>query len=248
MKLTVVGCAGSYPNGTSAASSYLVEHDGFAMLMDLGSGALGPLHDYCDPADVNAVLISHLHADHFLDMCPLFVARRYRPQGIPPQLPVFGPAGTLARLQAAYGSDHEPMLTEVFDVHEFPAIAFEVGPFTVTATRVEHPVECYALRVSAAGRSLVYSGDTALCPALVDAAAQADVALFEASFRDGDDNPPSLHMTASEAATAAAQAGAGKLVLTHMVAWHDNSEAEALAAKVFDGEVLLAIPGLQLDV
>lgn len=248
MKLTVVGCAGSYPNGVSAASSYLVEHDGFAMLIDLGSGALGPLHDYCDPADLDAVLISHLHADHFLDMCPLFVARRYRPQGIPARLPVYGPTGTLARLQAAYGSDHEPMLTEVFDIRDYPGVGFDVGPFSVAATLVDHPVECYALRVSAAGRTLTYSGDTAACSALVEAAAEADVALFEASFRDGDDNPPSLHMTAGEAATVAARAGVSRLVLTHMVAWHDNTEAADIAAGLFGGEVLVASPGLQLDV
>lgn len=248
MKLTVVGCAGSYPNGESAASCYLVEHDGFALVVDMGSGALGPLHRYRDPAQIDAVLLSHLHADHFLDMCPLFVARRYRPEGMPPALPVFGPANTAARLQSAYGDDHEPMLAEVFQTTAFPDGEFKVGPFTVQATQVDHPVECYGMRISAGGRTLAYSGDTAPCQALLDLAAGADVALFEASFRDGEDNPAGLHMTATEAARVAREAGAGALVLTHMVAWHDNSEAAALAGAEFGGEVTVAQPGLQLDI
>lgn len=248
MKLTVVGCAGSYPNGRSAASSYLLEHDGFGLVIDMGSGALGPLHAYRDPSDIDAVLLSHLHADHFLDMCPLFVARRYRPEGVPPALPVFGPANTAARLQSAYGEDHEPQLSTVFDMTTYPDSEFEVGPFTVKVAQVDHPVECYGMRITAGGRTLAYSGDTAPCQTLVELATGADVALFEASFRDGDENPPGLHMTAAEAASVAQQAGAATLVLTHMVDWHDNSEAVALAAAEFDGEVRLAEPGLQVDV
>lgn len=248
MRLTVVGCAGSYPNGQSAASSYLLEHDGFALVIDMGSGALGPMHNYCEPARIDAVLLSHLHADHFLDMCPLFVARRYRPEGLPPRLPVYGPGNTCERLQSAYGDDHEPMLSQVFDVAAFPADEFSVGPFTVQVAQVDHPVECYGMRISAGGRTLAYSGDTAACDALVELAAGADVALFEASFRDGEDNPAGLHMTATDAARMARQAGAGRLVLTHMVAWHDNSEAADLAAAEFPGEVVVAQPGLQLDI
>lgn len=248
MKLTVVGCAGSYPNGHSAASSYLLEHDGFGLVIDMGSGALGSLHNYRDPSDIDAVLLSHLHADHFLDMCPLFVARRYRPEGMPPALPVFGPASTAARLQSAYGDEHEPLLATVFDIDTYPDAAFHVGPFTVQVAQMDHPVECYGMRITAGDRTLVYSGDTAPCQALVDLAAGADVALFEASFRDGDDNPPGLHMTAAEAAQVAQQAGVGALVLTHMVAWHDNSAAAAIAAAEFGGDVRVAQPGMQVDV
>lgn len=248
MRLTVVGCAGSYPNGQSAASSYLVEHDGFGLVIDMGSGALGPLHAYRDPAQIDAVLLSHLHADHFLDMCPLFVARRYRPEGMPPGLPVFGPANTAERLQSAYGDDDEPLLSTVFQIAAFPEGEFSLGPFTVQVAQVDHPVECYGMRITAGGRTLAYSGDTAPCQALVDLATGADVALFEASFRDGDDNPPGLHMTATEAAGMAGDAGVERLVLTHMVAWHDNTEAADLASAHFNGEVIIAQPGLQLDI
>ena len=248
MKLTIVGCAGSYPNADSAASCYLLEHDGFRLAVDFGSGALGPMHHYCDPADLDGVLLSHLHADHFLDMCALYVARRYRPEGIPDIIDVYGPRDTHERLALAYGMDPEPGMADVFDVHEYPTGEFQVGPFTVTATPVSHPVPCYALRITADGRTLTFSGDTAPCDGLVAAARDADVALFEASFRTGDRNPPALHMTAREAGQMAAEAGAKRLVLTHLVAWHDNSHAVAEAAETYSGDVLRAEPGLVLDI
>ncbi len=250
MRLTIVGCAGSYPNATSAASSYLVEHDGFRMLLDLGSGALGPLHDYTDPCDVDAVVLSHLHPDHCLDVCALYVARRYRPGGAARRIPVFGPRGVARRMATAYGTEPEQGMAEVFDFAAFPPEPFVVGPFTVTAVKVRHPVAAYALRVEADERVLVYSGDTGPCAGLVSAAREADVALFEASFRSGDDNPPDLHLTARQAAELAREAGAKRLILTHMVAWHDNSGALAEAA-VFDhgrGGVQLAAPGMVVEV
>lgn len=247
MRLTVVGCAGSYPNADSAASCYLVEHEGFSLVIDMGSGALGPLQRYVDPCHLDAVLLSHLHADHFLDMCPLFVVRRYQPGGMCPPLPVFGPVDTAERLQSAYSGETEPLLNEVFDISTFPSGDFQVGPFTVTAALVDHPVQCYGMRISTDAGVIAYSGDTAPCSTLVELARGADVALFEASFREGDDNPPGLHLTAREAARQAQQAGASRLVLTHQVAWHDNAGALAEAAD-FTGSVEIARPGLRIDI
>ncbi len=249
MRLTIVGCAGSYPNGTGAASSYLVEHDGFRMLLDLGSGALGPLHAYADPCDIDAVVLSHLHPDHCLDVCGMYVARRYRPGGPAPRIPVYGPRGVARRMATAYGMNPKPGMADVFDFAVFPAESFAVGPFTVTAVRVRHPVAAFALRVEADGRVLAYSGDTGPCEGLVTAARGADVALFEASFRSGEDNPPDLHLTARQAGELARAAEARRLILTHLVAWHDNAEALAEAA-VFDGGqggVQLAAPGMVVE-
>lgn len=246
MRLTIVGCAGSYPNGSGAASSYLVEHDGFLLLLDLGSGALGPLHHYIDPCEVDAVVLSHLHPDHCLDICGLYVARRYRPSGPAAKIPVYGPRGVARRMATAYGMDPKQGMADVFDFGVFSAEPFEVGPFTVTAVRVVHPVAAYALRVQAGGRTLVYSGDTGPCAGLVTAARDADVALFEASFRSGDDNPTDLHLTARQAGELAREAGAGRLILTHLVAWHDNSGALDEAA-VFGGDVQLAAPGMVVE-
>jgi ribonuclease BN (tRNA processing enzyme) len=197
---------------------------------------------------IDAVLLSHLHADHFLDMCSFYVVRRYHPSGIPPIIPVFGPDDVADRLASAYGMESAWGLADVFDARGFPDGEFQVGPFTVTASRVFHPVACYALRLTAGGRTLVFSGDTAPCESLVAAAQGADVALFEASFREGDVNPPGLHMTAHEAGTLAAEAGVGRLILTHLAAWHDNSGALPQARDAYGGDVVLAEPGMVVEV
>jgi len=122
-----------------------------------------------------------------------------------------------------------------------------IGPFTLTVARVDHPVPAYALRVAAGGRSLVYSGDTGPCPALVDLARGADLALFEASFLTGPVNPRNLHMTAAEAGQQAAQAGVRQLLLTHLVAWNDPQATLAEGHAAFDGELALAAPGMVVD-
>ena len=248
MKLTIVGCAGSYPNAAGPASSYLVEHDGYRIVMDMGNGALGPLHTHVDPLAVDAVLLSHLHADHFLDMCSYYVLRRYHPAGIPPRIPVYGPPDTHERMTSAYGMALNPGMVDVFDVRTYPESGFALGPFTVQVARVYHPVTTYALRLSAGGKTLVFSGDSAPCDALTEIAQDADLALFEASYREGDDNPVGLHMTPRESAGIAAAAGVRRLVLTHMVTWHDNSAALAQARSEFGAAVDLATPGMVLEV
>lgn len=247
MRLTIVGCAGSFPRPDSAASCYLLEHEGSRILLDLGSGALGPLQSHTELRDLDGVLLSHLHPDHFADMCGLFVTRRYSPGPPMSKIPVYGPSDVALRLAQAYGAKSEERMEEVFDIHALPAEVFTVGAFTVSATRVDHPVEAYALRVTAGGSTIVYSGDTAACDGLVSAATGADVALFEASFRHGDDNPPHLHMSARDAAEMASAAGVGRLILTHQVAWHDNSGALAEAAD-FEGDVVEARPGQVVEV
>ena len=125
-RLTVVGCSGSYPGPDSPASCYLLEaeHDGrtFRILLDLGNGALGQLHRYVDPLTIDAVFLSHLHADHCLDMCGYYVMRKYHPTGPQPRIPVWGPADTPGRLARAYDLPIDPGMTEEFDffAHEDP--------------------------------------------------------------------------------------------------------------------------------
>jgi ribonuclease BN (tRNA processing enzyme) len=109
--------------------------------------------------------------------------------------------------------------------------------------RVEHPVAAYALRISHGDRSLVYSGDTAECAALTGLASGADLLLAEASFLEGEDNPPHLHMTGRQAARTAARAGAGRLVLTHIPPWHDPQRVQADADPAYDGPTALARTG-----
>lgn len=252
MKLTVVGCSGSFPGPDSAASCYLVEapHRGdvFHVVLDLGSGALGALQNHVDLGDIDAILLSHLHADHCLDLCGMYVVSRYRPQGPLGRIPVYGPAGTARRMANGYDIDPDPGMSREFDFRLFPKEEFQLGPFTLVAQEVQHPVTAYALKVSDGESTFVYSGDTAACGPLESLAADCDLLLAEASFMEGDDNPPCLHMTGREAAQLAERSRAGQLVLTHIPPWHDRQQVLAEAQPHFTGEVLLAEPGLTLKI
>ncbi len=247
MRLTVVGCSGSYPGPDSAASCYLLEHEGSRILLDLGNGAFGPLQRHTDVYDVHGVVLSHLHSDHCLDLTSYYVARRYRPEGPAPSIPVLGPSGSADRLARAYDLPPDEGMHGEFDFRDHVAET-AIGPFRITTVRVAHPVTAFAIRVEAGGRSLVYSGDTGPCEPLLDISRGADVALYEASFLSRHTNPPALHLTAAEAADHAVRAGIGRLVLTHLVPWNDEDETRAEAEAVYDGDLALAHAGLVLDV
>jgi ribonuclease BN (tRNA processing enzyme) len=258
VRLTVVGCAGSFPAPDSAASCYLIEADDAAgrtwrVLLDLGNGALGPLQRYVEPAHLDAVLLSHLHPDHCLDLCGLYVALRYHPAGPPAErLPVYGPSGTMARLAAAYGAEEGHQLARIYEVREWAdGESASIGPLGVLPMLVDHPVEAYGLRVEHRaehrpdGRAtvLAYSGDTDACSALVSLAKGADVRLAEAAFTEGRDLTRHIHMTGLRAGRTAADAGARRLLLTHLPVWTDPAAALAEARSVYDGDVEVVTVG-----
>lgn len=244
MRLTVVGCSGSVPSARSAASCYLLEAEGFRLVVDLGSGGLGALQRYVTTSEIDAVALSHLHADHFIDMCSLWVARKYRSEDPLPSLPVYGPAEAERRVSLA---NDDPDLSGVYDFTVLAPGTRQIGPFTVTVAHVAHPVEVFAYRFEYGGRTLVYSGDTGPCPALTELARSADVFLCEAGFPDVPGLPPDLHLCGRQAGEHAAAAGVGRLVLTHMDPDEDPAPNLAGAQKAFPGPVTLAAPGQVID-
>lgn len=246
MKFTVVGCSGSMAGPDAAASCYLVEHDGFRLVMDLGNGALGSLQRFIDIAEIDAVALSHLHADHWLDLTTLHVAVHYGPYGVSGRIPVFAPPAAADRLALADGQSRSKGPHSSFDFHDVSLTA-TIGPFRVRTARTAHPIEAFAIRLEAGGRSLVYSGDSGPCQDLVDLADGADLFVAEASFVDGQDNPANLHMTGRDAGAAAREAAVGHLVVTHIPPWHDGEVALAEARSTFSGATTLATPGWSLD-
>jgi ribonuclease BN (tRNA processing enzyme) len=250
MKLTVVGCSGSFPSVDSACSSYLVEADGFRLLLDMGNGALGELQRHCGLYDLDAIFLRHLHADHCIHMCASFVARYYRHDGgRSAPLPVYGPEGTEHRLTVAYGdTPTASSMSEVFDFHTVKPSTFDVGPFTVHTERVRHPVEAYGIRIEHAGKSLTYSGDTGTSDALDQLARDTDLFLCEAAFTHGKENIPDLHLNGREAGETARRAGARKLILTHIPPWTDPEVNLADAREVFRGPVELAAPRASYEI
>jgi ribonuclease BN (tRNA processing enzyme) len=164
-------------------------------------------------------------------------------------IPVYGPRGTAELAKPNLGPDSDgiaggPQGQRRFDVRELEPGSFGIGPFLITTERMNHPVETFGFRVEYDGWRLAYSADTGESDALVRLAADADLLLCEASFLDGQDTRPDLHLTARQAAAHAARAGVGKLVLTHLVPWNDRGRTLAEAAAEYHGPLSLAVSGL----
>jgi ribonuclease BN (tRNA processing enzyme) len=247
MKVTVLGCSGSFAGPLSPSSSYLVQvqDDGrlWSVVLDLGSGALGALQRHLPLDQLDAVFLTHLHPDHCVDLCGLYVSRRYRPEGpFPSRLPVHGPMGTARRLDLMYHGLEDGGMAGEFD-HQVvvDAVPVTIGPLTVTPYEVNHPVEAYGYRVEVDGAVLAYTGDTDDCPNLSPLLRGADLAFMDSAFVDGRDTVRDIHLSGSRAARAAVRAGGVKrLVLTHLPAWNDPEQCREQAAGVWPGDVEIA--------
>lgn len=244
MRLTVLGCSGSVVGPDSPASGYLLQApDTPPLVIDFGPGVLGPLQRYADPGSVHVVL-SHLHADHCLDLPGLFVWRRYHPSAATAPFPkglLYGPSDTWSRMGAAsspYGGEIDD-ITDIFEVrHWVTGEPVTFGALTVTAQLVCHPTESYGMRFTdPSGATLVYSGDTGFCDSIIDLARGADVFLCEASWTHAPDRPPNLHLSGTDAGRIAAAAGVRELLLTHIPPWTSREDVLAEAKAEFDGPV-----------
>jgi ribonuclease BN (tRNA processing enzyme) len=252
VKLTVLGCSGSVPGPNSPASGYLVEAEGYRLVLDMGHGTFGALQRFVRPTDVDAVVISHLHADHCIDLTAYIVALRYggdgyRRTGPEARIPIVGVPGTRDRLEAAY----DPLARKL-NLHEIFAFATpaagELGPFRVSYAQMNHPAPTNAIRIEHDGRSLVYSADTGESDALVELAGAADVLLCEASVGVDEEFVPDLHLTGRMAGEHAAKAGVERLIVTHVPPWNSPQLSCEEAASAFDGEVELAYPGAEFTI
>ncbi|MGP9538931.1 MBL fold metallo-hydrolase [Brachybacterium sp. AOP43-C2-M15] len=258
MRVHVIGCSGSFAGPQGAASSYLIEQedaDGrlWRVLMDLGSGAFGPLQSAIDPADLDAVIISHLHPDHYLDLTGLEVFWAYHERDDLGQLPIHAPAPLPDRLSAVLsrdgivpdGVDRAPFdYRTLSDGHRFT-----VGPLEIGTRAVLHPVEAYGFRITGGGSTLAYSGDSDTCESLDELAHGADLFLCEAGYIEGrDDRFSGVHLTGRRAGECATRAGVGHLALTHIPAWTDPQVPLAEARAVHTGEITMVQPGDILEV
>ncbi len=252
MHITVLGCSGSVVGPDSPASGYLLTApDTPPLVIDFGGGVLGALQRYADPNDVH-VLLSHLHADHCLDLPGLFVWRRYHPTPATERGTIYGPSDTWTRLAAAsspLGGDLDDF-TDIFEVQPWAdGEAVQCGALTVVPRLLTHPTESYGMRFTDPdGTTFVYSGDTGLCESLVDLVDGADVFLCEASWTHSPERPKHLHLSGTEAGQVAKRAGVGQLLLTHIPPWSCREDIISEAKAEFDGPVHAVVAGEAIDI
>lgn len=237
MRLTVLGCSGSVPGPDSPASGYLLTAPGAPpVVLDLGGGTLGALQRHVDPAEA-IYLLSHLHADHCLDVTGLVVWRRYHPRPRAGRTTVHAPSDAPLRLgtaSAARGGEVDD-LSDVLDLRPWVAgDTLRLGSVAVEVARVAHPCEAYGFRLTHDdGTTLVYTGDTGPCAAVTELARGADVLLAEASWTDAPDRPVGVHLSGTQAGELARDAGVGRLLLTHVPPWTSVPAVAAEAEAVF---------------
>jgi ribonuclease BN (tRNA processing enzyme) len=258
VQITVLGKSPSWSDADGACSGYLVQHEEFKLLLDCGNGVFSKLRRVVDYVDVDAVLISHLHADHFLDLMPFSCALIYAPRQQP--VPVAGWPGTstparpelyaplgaaevFRRVSGAWGM--EDLIERAFALHEYGASdELAIGPFAVRLCEVPHYITTFAIEVTAAdGRRLTYSADCAPNEHLVQFARDTDLLLIEAALPRPERTGVRGHLTPSEAGDHGRRAGARRLVLTHFSDELDADWARAQAAGAYGDEVELARQG-----
>lgn len=222
------------------------------IVMDLGPGTLGVLQRYIDPSDA-IVTITHLHADHCLDLPGMLIWRRFHPNPANGRKPLYGPRMTFDRIGRASADDGMTFddFSDTFDVRNWDdGVTVDLGAVDILPMRVAHPPESYGFRITshATGAVLAYSGDTADCDALYELARDADVFLCEASWEDGPHHPPGMHLSGRQAGLIAADAGVKRLLLTHIPPWSDREAIIAEAQSEFPGPVEAVTTGRQVEI
>jgi ribonuclease BN (tRNA processing enzyme) len=248
VRLTVLGASGTWPNPDTATSGYLVQHDGFNLWVDAGTGTLANLQHHIDLADIHGILISHEHPDHFVDLYPCFYAWHYGELGRP-GLPVFVPTDFTQRLADVVSIDSQVVMRTAFSFTEIaPGEAFEIGPFRVKTEPMAHlGLPALGFRISSDGVVLAYTGDTGPTHHVKELAQGADLFLSEATWQDRDDLMP-FHLSSRQAAIHARDADVGELVLTHIWPTLDRDVSRAQASEEYTGPLDVAVEGVSFEV
>ncbi len=252
--MTVAGSSCSIPRPGRACSSYLIESPGAAIVADLGSGAFANVIRERAAEDIDAVVISHMHADHFIDIIPMRYALKYGARTNDRRVALYLPPGGIAmlgRLTAAFERESSAdFLDEVFDLRTYePEEVLDIHDARVSFAPTAHYIPTWASRYEAAGASLTFSADTAPDDRVAELARDVDVFVCEASLSVEEESAgPRGHVSAREAGRMAERAGARRLVLSHYPASADLAALEALARSVYRGPVSVADDGFQLAV
>lgn len=262
MRLTVLGKSPSWQDAGGACSGYLLEEGETAVLLDCGNGVFGKLREHIDYVDVDAVVISHLHADHFLDLVPYSYALTYAPRQQPvpvdrwpgtshPARPVLhvppGARDTFRRVVGAWGNDD--LIENAFRLTQYdPAATVEIGPLTASFQLVQHFVPTYAVALSGGGGRFVFGADSSPSDELCEFARDADLLLIEATLPRPERTGVRGHLTPGEAGDHGRRAAARRLVITHISDELDACWAASEAEATYGGPVEVAREGAVFEV
>lgn len=246
MDVTVLGCGAAFPRPGGACAGFLVSNGDDHLWMDAGNGTLSRLLQLISLQDLDALVLTHLHSDHIADTLPLMYALGLT-DARDGQLPLYAPKSVAANVGAVLGGASRDMFERVFEVRPLKD-AFDIGSLHVVPFQTKHPGDTNGLRITAGDRTLVYTSDTSLFPELVDSCRDADLLISEATYLDGREADPGVHMFAREAGAVAKQANARSLVLTHILPTYGPEMAVAEASQEFDGPLEAAVEGKRYPV
>jgi len=239
MELTVLGCSGSFngPKG-GACSGYLLRSGATNIWLDCGNGSFGQLQQHIDAEDISAVVITHEHPDHCVDIYGLHVLVRY---GLEREgLPVFAPTGVEQHLGQLVGGDWGSAFAWT-PIEESDRVS--LGDIDLRFSRTDHPPPTYAVEATAGGKRLVYTSDTGPGWSVDAFAPGADLVLSEATYLHGE-KPVEIHLSAREAGEGARRADARRLMLTHLWPRLDPHRALDEGSDAYGEPVVLAAPHL----
>lgn len=260
MQLRIIGCTGSMSGPRAAASCYLLQAEGYdelgipktySLVFDLGPGSFGQLWNYVDPTEIDAVILSHLHADHCADMISLHVHRRWHPGGALGVIPVYAPEGVKERVRGLDGFSPRDNFSGEFRFEQLnQGESFQIGPFEITPFAAWHSVSAFAFRVSGPSTChpdypaiFTYSGDSDECDTLVQAGQDSDLLLCECGFTE-EDQVRGIHMSGVRAGRVADKAATKQLVLTHIQPWTDPDIPRSEARSTWAGKLEIAQAGM----
>jgi ribonuclease BN (tRNA processing enzyme) len=239
MKFIIVGYWGGYPDAGGATSGYLLQHNGFNLLIDCGSAVVSNVQKYINIEDLNSVIISHYHHDHVADIGPLQYACL-----IKSKLGKF--LGTLDIYGHPYDNEGFKRLTLEPYTKGIPYSGYEeirIGPFTINFIKTKHPVICFGMRIKCDGKEIVYTADGSFLEELFDFSKYADLLICECNFYSGQNGSGAGHMNSTDAAIISKKAAVKKLLLTHLPNYGDHNKLLLDAQSHFSGPVELAKSG-----
>jgi ribonuclease BN (tRNA processing enzyme) len=251
MQVTVLGKSPAWQDSGGACSGYLVQEQGFTLLMDCGNGVFARMREFVDYASVDAVLVTHLHADHFFDVVPYSFALSYGVRSDTPRPALHAPPGAIdcfRRLGGCLGD--ESLVSGAFAVSEYDGRqTLALGPLEVSLCEVPHYVRTHAVQITAPGSGrFTFGADCRPNDELVRFAADSDLFVIEATLSEPESFGYRGHLTAHEAGEHGAAAGARRLVLTHFSDELDPGRIGSEGSDGFGGPVELAQAGAVFDV